>query len=370
MISFELTEEQELIRETVREFAIGELREAARPADEASAAPDELLEKSWELGLVAAVIPEDLGGGGMERSPTTSALILEELGYGCASLGAAIAAPSLFVNALLDFGTEDQKAVYLAPFVGSEFQSASLALQETSFAFDPANLGTIAEPKGDGFVLRGTKRLVPLGDRASHFLVIARAGAREGLADLEAFIVPRDAANLTVGEEPEKTLGLHSLPLASLALDGVEVAGDARLGGAAGIDGRRLISSLRLGSVALALGISRAMFETCVDYAKERVAFGQPIAQKQVIAFMLAEMQIELNSMRWLLWKAASQLEQGTDATRATALARTYSAREAMKIADNGLQIFGGHGFIREYPVEMWYRNTRTVTVLEGLAAL
>jgi alkylation response protein AidB-like acyl-CoA dehydrogenase len=112
------------------------------------------------------------------------------------------------------------------------------------------------------------------------------------------------------------------------------------------------------------------MLELCIPYAKERVAFGEPIAKKQTIAFMLAEMQIEVNSMRWLLWKAASQLEQGADATRSTSLARTYVSREAMKIADNGLQIYGGHGFIREYPVEMWYRNARTVTVLEGVAAL
>ena len=112
------------------------------------------------------------------------------------------------------------------------------------------------------------------------------------------------------------------------------------------------------------------MLETCIDYAKQRVAFGQPIAQKQAIAFMLAEMQIEVNSIRWLIWKAASQLEQGLDASRSTALAQTYTTREAMKIADNGVQIFGGNGYIRDYPVEMWYRNARTVTVLEGLATL
>ena len=370
MISFGPTEEQELVRETVREFAVSELREIARECDEAAAVPDDLLRKSWELGLVSAAIPEEFGGGGLDRSPTLSALILEELGFGCTSLGAAALAPALFVNPVLDFGTEEQKTTYLPLFTGGDFHAASLALHEESFAFDAGNLATIAEPKGKGFQLTGRKRLVPLGDRASHFLVVARGGAREGLDDLEAFIVPREATGLTIAADPEKLLGQHALPCAALTLDHVEVPAEARLGGEAGINGRRLLASCRLGSAALAVGVSRAMLETCIPYAKERVAFGQPIAQKQAIAFMLAEMKIEVNSMRWLVWKGASQLEQGADATRAATLAQTYVTREAMKIADNGLQVFGGHGYIREYPVEMWYRNARTVTVLEGLAAL
>ncbi len=369
MISFGPTEEQELIRDTVREFALAEMRDLARDADEAEALPDAFLQTSWELGLVNSTIPEEYGGGGMDRSPVTSVIVQEELGYGCASLAAAALSPSLFINPLLDFGTEDQKARYLPLFAGSEFHAASLALQESSFAFDPASLKTIAEPKGDGFSLTGSKRLVPLGDRASHFLVVARSGAREGLADLEAFIVPRDAAGLTITAEPEKTLGLKSLPCVQLELENVEVPTADRLGGNAGIDGARLVHACRVGSLALALGVSRAMLEFAIPYAKERVAFGQPIAQKQAIAFMLADLQIEVNTMRWMIWKAASRLENRLDATKATALARTYVVREAMKVADDGLQVFGGHGFIRDYPVEMWYRNARTVTVLDALAS-
>jgi acyl-CoA dehydrogenase len=367
MISFGVSEEQELMRDTVREFARSEMRDIARAADEAGEVPAGFLEKIWELGLVNFAIPEELGGGGFERSPVTSALVLEELAWGDAGLGVAAMAPSQFVHALLDFGTEAQKADYLPLFTHSTPHAAAVALHEQSFTFDVANLQTRAQPKGDGFRIRGTKRLVPLGDRASHFLVLARAGAREGLDDVQAFVVPRDAAGLTVGSET--TMGLRSVPFARLELD-VEVPESARLGGDAGIDARRLISASRAATVALAVGQARAVLELAIPYAKDRVAFGQPIAQKQAIAFMLAEMQIEVSAMRHMLWKAASELEAGIDATRSTQLAQTYVVREAMKIADNGLQIYGGHGFIREYPVEMWYRNTRTLTVLEGIAAL
>jgi len=370
MISFGITEEQELIRDTVREFALEEMRKISRECDESSTTPDEFLAKTWELGLVNGAIPEEFGGGGLDRSPVTSALVLEEMGWGCAGLASSALAPALFVNALIDLGTAEQKAEYLPAFAGPEFKAASLAMHENTFTFDATNLQTVAEPKGSGFSISGTKRIVPLGDRAEFFLVVARSGARSGLADLEAFIVPRDAKGLTIAEEPEKLLGLRALPCARLELDGVEVPAAARLGGEAGIDGARLVNLCRVGGAAIALGLARGMYETARDYAKERVAFGQPIGQKQAIAFMLAEMQIEVNSMRWMLWKAASHLEQGLDATRATRLATSYISREAMKIADNGLQIFGGHGFIRDYPVEMWYRNARTVTALEAVASV
>jgi alkylation response protein AidB-like acyl-CoA dehydrogenase len=370
MIDFGLTEEQELIRDTMREFASSEMREISRECDEASSVPDDLLEKIWELGLVNSAIPEEFGGDGTDRSPVTNAIVIEELGHGCVSLASAAMAAGLFIQPLLDFGTPEQKREYLPLFTTSEPHVASLALHEPNFSFDPTNVRTVAEVKGDGYELSGEKRLVPMGDRASHFLVVANAGTRQGLDDLEAFIIPRDATGLTIAGDPELTMGFRALPFVKLQLDRVAVDKNARLGGEAGIDGHRLINMCRLGSTALAVGLSRAVMEMCVPYAKDRVAFGKPIAQKQAIAFMLAEMQIEVSSMRWLCWKAASLLEHGLDATKATTLAQTYANRETPKIADNGVQVFGGHGYIRDYPLEMWYRNARTVTVLQGLAAL
>ena len=369
LISFGPTEEQDLIRETVREFSQAEMRHIARDCDEASRLPDDLLDKTWELGLVAGSIPERLGGGGIPRSTVTSAIVAEELAFGDVPLAAAALAPLLFVNPVLDFGTEEQQEEYLPLFTTARHHTASLALHEPNFSFDPATLRTIAEPKGNGFKITGHKRFVPLGDRATHFLVVARGG-RDGLQGLEAFIVPRDADGLTISAEAEKTLGFQALPCATVEFDGVEVSSSARLGGEGGIDGARLINQCRMGSAALAVGIACAIEEFTIRYAKERVAFGQPIAQKQSIAFKLAEMEIEVNSMRHLVWKAASQLEQGVDATRASTLAQTYVSREAMRIADSGVGILGGHGFSRDYPVEMWYRNARALTLLEGLVVL
>jgi len=370
VISFALSDSQKVARDTVREFARRELRDRARPCDEESRCPDELLEKSWALGLAAACIPEAYGGGGVEGGHTTSAIVLEELGYGCASLGAAVAAPMLFVRPLVDFGTEEQKRDYLPLFTGDRYHAATLALHEPRFTFDPCALETTAERRGANRVLRGEKRLVPMGARASHFLVLARGERGPGLANLEAFILPRDAPGLRVHDEGDTTIGFQAMSWGRLTLDGVEAPPAWKLGGDSGIDGRRLIASLRVGGAALAVGLSRAVLDACVPYAKERVAFGQAIAKKQAIAFMIADMRIEVDAMRWLVWKAASELEERGDATRAAAIAQDYVGRKAMKIADDGIQVFGGHGFIRDFPLELWFRNARLLTVHEGPAAV
>lgn len=371
MISFGPTEEQEVVREAMAEFAEQVLRPEARAADEASAVPDALLQQTWELGLTSTQLPEAVGGGGEQRSPVTNALILEELAFGDAALAMAVTGPSLFAFPVADFGTEEQKSKYLPALCGESFHAASLALIEPSPTFDVLNLQTTAEPKADAFVLSGRKRFVVLGDRAEHFLVLARNAnaAATGFDAIEAFIVPRDAEGLSVGEV-EKNLGLRGLPTVSLELERVEVPTADRLGGEAGFDARRLLAGTRTAQAALLTGLSRAVMEYAIPYAKDRHAFGEAIAQKQAVAFMLSDMRVETESMRWLAWKAASFLEKGLDATREAVFASGYAGQQAVRIADNGVQVLGGHGFIREHPVEMWYRHARTLSVLEGVAAL
>jgi alkylation response protein AidB-like acyl-CoA dehydrogenase len=371
MISFGLTEEQELVRSTLRDFAAEVLRPAAREADESSRLPEGLLDQAWELGLTSTQLPAAVGGGDEPRSPVTNALVLEELGAGDAALGLALTQPSLFAFALADLGTPEQKKRWLPLFTGSRFPAASVAWIEPSPVFDVLALQTQAEPKHGSFVLTGRKRCVVLGDRAEHFLVIAKnaQSAETGFGALDAFVVPRAAKGLTV-TETEKNLGLKAVPTAGLVLDRVEVAAADRLGGEDGIDARRLLALSRTGGAALLLGLARGVMEFTIPYAKDRVAFDEAIAQKQAIAFMLSDMQVETDALRWLVWKAASFLEQGRDATRESVLAWSTAAEQAMKIADNGVQVLGGHGFIREHPVEMWYRHARTLSVLEGVAGI
>jgi alkylation response protein AidB-like acyl-CoA dehydrogenase len=164
-------------------------------------------------------------------------------------------------------------------------------------------------------------------------------------------------------------MGLKPLPMVKMTLKDVVVPEAECLGGPGGIDGRRLINTLRVANSAICVGLSRAVLDSCVPYAKDRIAFGEPIAKKQAIAFMLSEMHTEIEAMRWMAWKAASQLDQNEDATRATTLAQHYANKNTVVIADNGVQIYGGHGYIREFPLEMWLRNARTLTVIEGVVA-
>jgi len=230
---------------------------------------------------------------------------------------------------------------------------------------DAALPRTKAESKGEGFVLSGSKRFVPLGDRASHFLVVA---SNDGA--LDAFVVEREAAGLAISEEAEKNLGLRGLPVHSLELERVEVPGEARLGGDAGCDVRRLLDGSRAAIAAAMAGLSRAVVDYCVPYAKEREAFDEPIARKQAIAFGLAEMHTDVEAIRWLAWRAASTLERGEPATRECFQAQSYAAERGLLIADSGIQVLGGHGYIREHPVEMWFRNARTLGVLDGLLSI
>jgi alkylation response protein AidB-like acyl-CoA dehydrogenase len=361
MISFGPTEEQELVREAMREFAAEALRPATREMDEADAIPDEMLDTIAQLGLVSTSIPEAFGGGGEARSPITSALVLEELAHGDAAAAVAAMAPAAFANALVDFGTEEQQRAALPPLCGDAFVASVIAGIEPGAFGDPAQPRTVAEPKGeDAFVISGAKAFVPFADRAGHFLVIARNNG-----GLDAFLVERGAKGLRVTER-EKNMGLQALPTFGLELERVEVPASARLGGDAGCDVRRLLDGGRTGLAAVMTGLSRAVLEYCVPYTKERVAFDEPIARKQAIAFMLAEMHIETEGMRWLTWRAASDLEQGRDATRSAYHARAVASEKCMWIADNGVQCLGGHGYIRDYPVEIWYRNARTLGVLES----
>jgi len=367
MFDLEPTEEQQLMVQTARELAKNEMDPKAHLADEAAALPADFLKRSWELGLACAAIPELYDGAAMERSAVTGALILEELGWGDLAMALAMLAPASVAYPVLDFGTEAQKEKYLRACTGAEFPKLTAAIMEPDYDFDPSELRTTAKKQGAGYVLNGQKCLVPNGSSADTFLVYALEAGKSGFEAVAAFFVPRDAKGLVIGAK-EKNMGVHALDSVTLSLTDVQVGPDARLGGEGPIDFERIMSYSRVALSALALGVARRAYEHSVTYAQERKTWGQPIGTRQSVAFSVADMRIELDAARLLVWEAAWHLDRGESATKESYLAKLMVDEMVLKVTDEAVMIMGGHGFIRENPVERWLRNARGFTAFEGLA--
>jgi acyl-CoA dehydrogenase len=359
LIDFEPSEEQQLIVETVRNFAENEIRPRARECDESGKLPEEVLSQAHELGLVANALPERFGGGG-ERSAVTGALIAEELAYGDLSIALAILSPSLHAFPLMDHGSEAQQASLLPALSGDHFTPGALALVEPDLRSDPFRPATTARREGDDYVLAGDKCFVPWLAGGDSVIVSALEGDAPQL-----FIVPRDAAGLEATSEGN--MGIRGLPTAELSLRGVRVPATARLGEKAGADLGNIVQRGRVGLAAAAVGVARAAYEISLEYAKEREAFGAPIATKQAIAFKLADMAIEIDGARMLVWEAAWNLDAGHDALGASTLASRQAEAVALDVADGAVQVLGGHGYIRDYLPEMHLRNARGFCAFEAL---
>jgi acyl-CoA dehydrogenase len=362
MYSFEPTEEQQMLIETVGKYAINHLRPAARDAEEIGQLPKGLVNKGWELGLLQASVPESYGGFG-ERSAVTSVLAIEEMAFGDLAGALAVMTPSLFATPILLVGSEEQKQTYIPKIVEGEWRPYTAALIEYAFDFDPNDLKTIATLQGEEYILRGEKAFVPFARDAEAILVYANLDGQT-----QGFIVPKDGVGLSISDEREKLMSLNALPLYRVHLDNVEVPRSSRLGGSSGPDFEPILASMRVAAAAAAIGVANAAFEYSKNYAKEREAFGVKIAQKQAIAFMLAEMRTEIEASRLLTWQAAWKLDQGKeDAFIEAYLAATGAADMAMMVTDRAVQILGGHGYIREHPVEMWMRTGRGFAMFTGM---
>jgi alkylation response protein AidB-like acyl-CoA dehydrogenase len=361
MISFAPSEEQHLAGAMLDEMARDLLRPAAKTLDDDGTIPSDLLDHLWSTGLVEAALAAEPSE---PRSRTGSCIALEALGWADAALAVAIAAPLGFVQALGDHGTADQKA-FAHDFAASpRWRGAALLVQEPGFGFDPADIATSATRVEDGYRLTGRKAFVPLPSLCTDFLVVARYD--DGLA---AFIVPADSAGIRI-EAAAGTLGLKSLGLAEVGFGDVRLPATARLGGEGGCDVLALIASARIAAAAMLTGISRAVLDYLTPYLKDRVAHGTPLARKQSVAFRLADMATEIPAMRWMCWQAACPLERGENAMREARLAQIRCAEQAGWITDEGVQLMGGHGYMRENPVERWYRDSRMLASLEGVCGL
>ena len=361
-----LSEEQQLMRDTLRRLGDDVMQPAARDADDRSAPPDDFLETFNELGATAMSVPEALGGAAEHVSAVSQMLIAEDLARGDMGLAYAALAPLSFVNAVVLWGSAEQQARLLPPLVDGDEVAASLAVVEPQPLFDPEALRTTAKKHGSGYTLTGEKSMVALAQNAKWFLVAAevpKAGPR-------FFIVERDTPGLRVLDEP--TMGLRSAALGRLTLDGVRVGHDAVLGGEAALKAkgkaayRDAVNRGRIAWGAMAVGGAQAVLDYVIPYCNDRVAFGEPISHRQAVAFMIADIGIEVESMRLLVYRAAGRIDAGLKCQREAYLARTLCAEKAMEIGTNGVQLLGGAGFIKDHPMELWYRHLRAVAIMDG----
>jgi alkylation response protein AidB-like acyl-CoA dehydrogenase len=364
---FDLTpdDDQKLIIETVDEFAEEVLRPAAHDADEAAAYPPELIAKAAELGITAINIPEDFDGVAAHRSSVTNVLVAEALAYGDMGLALPILAPGGVASALTHWGSADQQATYLNEFAGENVPQACVAIAEPQALFDPTRLKTTATRTPSGYRLDGVKSLVPAAADAELFIVGAQLNGKPAL-----FIVESSTKGLTVKADP--SMGIRAAALGQVELSGVSVPLHARLGEdeASDDDYSEAIALSRLGWAALAVGTSHAVLDYVVPYVKERQAFGEPIARRQAVAFMCANIAIELDGLRLITWRGAARAEQGLSFTREAALAKRLGADKGMQIGLDGVQLLGGHGYTKEHPVERWYRDLRAIGVAEGIVVI
>lgn len=355
------TDEQQMLREAALGFALEQMRPAAQAADAACAAPDAVLRGIEDLGIAQMVIPEAIGGVGGERSATTNVLIAEALAQGDMGLAVAGLAPAAVSTALVLWGDAEQQATYLPAFVGEHAPAAALAILEPRAVFDALALQTRARRDGDGYVLDGVKALVPRAQQAELFLVAAELeGSGPAL-----FLVESSNAGLTV--EPEPAMGLRAAATGRLHLHKVSLPAAALIAGGKADVYRDCLRLARLGWCALAVGTAQAALDYVIPYVNERVAFGEPISHRQSVAFSVADIAIELEGMRLTTWRAASRAEQGLDFAREAAIARRLCADRATAIGSSALQLLGGHGFVKEHPVERWYRDLRAAGVMEGV---
>ena len=364
---FDLTpdDDQKMIVETVSEFAREILRPAARDADEAATYPADLIAKAAELGITAINVPEDFDGIAEHRSTVTNALVAETLAYGDMGLALPILAPGGVASALTHWGSADQQATYLAEFAGQNVPQACVAIAEPHALFDPTALRTTAVRTPSGYRLDGVKSLVPAAADAELFIIAAQLNGRPAL-----FIVEAATAGLTVRADP--SMGIRAAALGQVELDKVSVPLSARLGEdeASDADYSEAIALSRLGWAALAVGTSHAVLDYVIPYVKEREAFGEPVARRQAVAFMCANIAIELDGLRLITWRGAARAEHGLPFAREAALAKKLGTDKGMQIGLDGVQLLGGHGYTKEHPVERWYRDLRAIGVAEGVLVL
>jgi len=362
---FMLNEEQQMMRDMVRKLAQNEIAPRAVEIDREHRFPRENIKKMGELGLMGVPIPEEYGGAGCDY--LSYIITIEEISRACASTGVILAVhTSVGTFPILYFGTEEQKQKYVPKLASGEYIGA-FALTEPNAGSDPANLGTTAKLEGDHYIVNGSKIFISNGGEAEVYITFVRTGNEKGYKGITCLLVDRNTPGFSIGKIEEK-MGLHGDITAELVFDNAKVPKENLLGVEG--DGFKVAMALldggRIGIAAQGLGIAQAAFDVARDYAKERVQFGKPIADLQAIQFMLAEMATRIDCSRLLVYRAARMRDMGLPYAKEASMAKMYATDTAMEVTTNAVQILGGYGYCKEYPVERYMRDAKITQIYEG----
>jgi acyl-CoA dehydrogenase len=369
-VSFALTDEQKALRDLAHEFSAKEIRPKEAEYDEKMQHPVEVIAKAHELGLMNLHVPEEYGGLGL--GCFDGMLVGEELYWGCAGIGTSVSANGLGSGPVIIAGTDDQKAKWLKPLL-EEPILCSFGLTEPGAGSDVASLKATAVRDGDEYVINGSKTFITNAGYADWTVVFAKTDPKAGAKGMSAFIVPMDAPGVTIEKHLDK-MGQRATDTSAFALQDVRVPAENRLGEEG--DGFKIamatLDFTRPGTAVGAVGVAQAAYEHAVDYAKQRVTFDVPIAMHQGINFMIADMATEIEAARLLTWQAAWMLDQGygRKATLYSSFAKRFAADTAMKVATDAVQVFGGYGYIKEYPVEKLMRDAKLFQIYEGTSQI
>jgi len=366
-INFELTEEQKMIQKLARDFARNEIAPVAEYYDKNHEYPWAVVKKAQELGFTTRNIPEEYGGMGF--SLFEECLISEELAWGCAGISSAIGVSGLGVFPILIAGAHEQKTEYCRRMLDG--QLAAYCLTEPEAGSDVVAIRTTARKDGDGYILNGSKTFITGGGVSDFYTVFAVTDASKRHKGLSCFIVDRDWEGVSVGKPFEK-MGQRASNTSPVNFDNVKVPASHLVGeeGDGFMIAMKVFDRTRPGNAAGAVGVARRALEESIKYAKTRVTFGKPIWQHQAIGHMIADMAMEVEAARLLVWKSAWAVDAGVRNTTAAAFAKAYAADMAMKVTTNAVQVFGGYGYMSEYPVEKLMRDIKLYQIYEGTSQI
>ena len=353
-------DEQQMFQEAGRAFAADQIRPAAKAADDERTTPPELLAQTTELGVAMLGVPAELGGVMEEGAATTAALIGEALAHGDMGIAYAALAPGAVATAIGLWGSAEQEATYLPPFTGEDVPAAALAILEPRPLFNPMRPETKARRDGEDWVLDGAKSLIARATDCELFVVAAYA---EGIGPA-LFIVESGTKGLSIEDEP--AMGLRPAATGKLILEGARIPATAILGEGKRSDYLECVNRARIAWASLSVGTCQAVLDYVIPYVNDRQAFGEPVSNRQGVAFAVSDIGIETNGMRLAAYRAAARADQGVEFAREAAIARRLASQKGMKIGSDGVQLLGGHGFVKEHPVERWYRDLRSAGVMEG----